>query len=482
MSTNLSTMLAAAPQVLAGEESAPHQLQQAAPVTSGTALELDQWDLNRGSEILERSEPLRKALGAFAEHTDEDYHIKCAADFYAAAYKPQPAVCEHPDASIASRAQFMQALLETPEYRSLHESTCLNQMASEMASVEFSGQFVAMVEKEGARKEAYEKKHGKQPDPNDPKEQMRQEMAALRAANKAVKAAQKEVDDTAEACKAMGLGQGDAGRPLSLSTVGPLFERIKNNARLRAIFNLSGRYRRVAQSRQQSKQIHGYEDMVGITLDDNLATLLSEELAMLCDEDMELDAMRRLLEKESLAAEYRGSEHIAKGPVVICVDESGSMQGQPIANAKAIALAMAWIARHQKRWCALVGYSGGTEGTLCVLPPGMNSDAELLDWLEHFYGGGTPMDVPLAELPGKYWGMMNAPKGKTDLILITDAIVNVPSTMRDTFLKWKAAEKVRCISLVIGDRAGDLGQVSDEVHLLNNLNTSEAGVLSCLSI
>ena len=41
-----------------------------------------------------------------------------------------------------------------------------------------------------------------------------------------------------------------------------------------------------------------------------------------------------------------------KGPVIVCTDESGSMHGEKNHTSKALALAMAWVARRQKRWVA----------------------------------------------------------------------------------------------------------------------------------
>jgi len=43
---------------------------------------------------------------------------------------------------------------------------------------------------------------------------------------------------------------------------------------------------------------------------------------------------------------------------------------EPVSTAKALALAMAWVARMQKRWCALVAYSGDSGERVLALPPG----------------------------------------------------------------------------------------------------------------
>jgi len=102
--------------------------------------------------------------------------------------------------------------------------------------------------------------------------------------------------------------------------------------------------------------------------------------------------------------------------------------------------------------------------------------------LEHFYGGGTTLDVPLDKLPNEYWTEMGAPKGKTDVIIITDAQVHAPKQMVDNFNKWKESEKVRCISIILGARPGDLAKVSNEVHCLPSLTVDCDAATSCMSI
>jgi uncharacterized protein with von Willebrand factor type A (vWA) domain len=116
-----------------------------------------------------------------------------------------------------------------------------------------------------------------------------------------------------------------------------------------------------------------------------------------------------------------------------------------------------------------------------VIPPGTNDEIALLKWLEHFFSGGTDMDVPLAELPLK-WSSLGCPRGKTDLIMITDAICHVPPAIEKSFLAWKAAENVKLDTIVINARAGDLDRVSDKVHLIRKLGLDSECVAECLSL
>jgi uncharacterized protein with von Willebrand factor type A (vWA) domain len=223
--------------------------------------------------------------------------------------------------------------------------------------------------------------------------------------------------------------------------------------------------------------------MVGITVDDDFSKLLASELAHLDDPDLEDEALLRITSKQAMARDFRGYEKVGKGPIVVCVDESSSMSGDNIYNAKAFALAMARVAKHQGRWCCLVGFSSSYDpGTRVVLPPNRWDEGKLLDWVGHFRAGGTDLDVPIKTLPFEWWGEIKAPKGKTDIILITDGEMEAPDHLRIPFLDWKKKEKVRMTGLVLGWNAGELRKVCDDVELIRSISTDEEAISKCLSI
>src|SRR5262249_30227830 len=177
----------------------------------------------------------------------------------------------------------------------------------------------------------------------------------------------------------------------------------------------------------------------------------------------------------------RGAEPGGRGPVVVCLDESGSMGGEKIHTAKALALALTWVARQQGRWCALVAYSGDSGERLLPLPPGRWDESQLADWLTAFIGKGSDLDVPVRELPRMYQEL-RAPAADTDVIVITDARVRIPADVRDRFCAWKQSAKARVIALVIDSAPGDLAGVADEVHTVRSLSADEAAIGRVLSV
>ncbi len=461
---------------------------------SPTALQLDAWSLRQGKEMLDEAKAdtegglyprlVPPAADSSPSLASQEKAANTLADFFGAAFESEPKL--NPACEDLMRHEFVKQLLETPDYHALHEQTVYNRNASEIAASAFTRQYVELVEETAKKKEKADKdaREGKTPKGGKGKDKDDLGIPMLKAVGEALKEAQAEVDEAEDTANALGGLGGEDGK-IDPKKAGALFKRVQKSEKLRRICELAGRFRRLAQSKQRQKTEHGLDDVVGVVLDGDIGRLLPSELAKLNDDDLELDTLRRLVERETQCREYKGVEPVALGPIVVTVDESGSMAGEKIYTAKALALALAWIARRQKRWVALVGFAGGTTGTRLALPPGKWDETKVCDWLEHFYSGGTRMDVPLSEVPNVYWPEFVAQgmaRGKTDLICITDAIVEIPEEMKNNFLAWKAVEKVKMYSLVVEGEPGDLAQVSDELYQVPSLSVSEEAVGKVLSI
>lgn len=435
---------------------------KAAP-TCPTAIEIDEWGMRRGRDLIDESERLRRTgVDEFA-----------AADFHAAAFDPDPVFTDGCDDG--RRAEFITQLLDTPECHALRADTMLDDTAAAIAATAFAEQF-AVLTKDDAKRE----REGK-PEGASPADEMGKEMAALRAVGRALAVAGEEVGEMKDAAEAMGMGAAGATDP---AAVAAMFKRVRSDPTLKRICELAGRFRMVARSKQRTKVSHGFDDIVGVEPAGDIGRLLPMELAKLAVPELELDTLRRLVERQTLCRQYQSVEPVGKGPIIVCIDESGSMEGEKANTAKALALALAWVARSQKRWCGLVAYSGGSPPRSLTLPADRWDEGKLCDWLSAFIGYGSEIDVPVREMPWLY-AEMGAPKGATDLIFLTDALCDIKPAVSVPFMEWKAAEKVRLITLVIGTRdpsKSGLAQISDECHAVPSLAATAVAVDRVLSI
>ncbi len=446
------------------------------PDLSETVLHIDKWGMRRAHELLRRE--WNQDGNATPDSKWCRHCLDTLADAHTACFEPVPKLDENPQDRV--RSKWFEQLLSTPEYRAMHSQTCLDDALSEIGTKQLAGQWQTYLESltEQEQKDI-EDGFG---DPDGGNESIESEMKRIRSCNQAVQQAEQDVSEAQDAARGLGLGDGTNSR-IDGTEMLKLFQKVRNNADLRRIIELTGAYKRVAQSCQRRKSFHGRDDMVGIEMGGDPARLVPSELAMLADPDLELDVLRRIAERQALCREYRGMEPVAKGPIVVCVDESGSTSGEPHAQAKAFALSMGWIAKFQNRWIAFVGFATAREGTLATFPPGQWDQEKLIGWLTHFYDGGTSLHVPCVKLPFEYWNDIKAPRGKTDIVIITDARLTCPDGMRDKFLNWKQEEHAKCYGLVIGQHdVGELAKICNRCWTVPVLNVEQDVVSEILSI
>lgn len=111
------------------------------------------------------------------------------------------------------------------------------------------------------------------------------------------------------------------------------------------------------------------------------------------------------------------------GPIILCLDTSGSMMGARETIAKAMVLECMRQAKSQQRQCYLYSFSGPgdcQELELKVTGKGVSS---LLEFLASSFHGGTDVDEPfiraLSRLDEEEWS-------NADILLVTDGEIRPP--------------------------------------------------------
>ena len=132
-------------------------------------------------------------------------------------------------------------------------------------------------------------------------------------------------------------------------------------------------------------------DIEGITVGNNLSALLPSEVALLSDGNTQDIFYRNYAEKRlqvfaSASQSTRPDEH-KDGPVIICVDESSSMTGEPLKTAIMLAYAVTIIAKRRHRQVLIVAYSDSHK-MMWVESLGRQRK-QLLDFLSNVSMGGN---------------------------------------------------------------------------------------------
>ena len=206
----------------------------------------------------------------------------------------------------------------------------------------------------------------------------------------------------------------------------------------------------------------------GITYSNDVSSILPSELALWKHRTTKPLFKSKFMKKELLSFKYKlkkkeniekvefeevaiGKKEEEKGPIIICVDTSGSMSGTPENIAKTIVFALAKIALKEKRRCYLISFSCNIETIELTDFKGGKSIEKLVAFLRMSFNGGTDASPALQHslklLQEEDWNC-------ADVLVVSDFVMNnLPPELEEAINAEKEKE-TRFFSLVIG-RSGN---------------------------
>ncbi|KAG2436957.1 hypothetical protein HXX76_006473 [Chlamydomonas incerta] len=137
-----------------------------------------------------------------------------------------------------------------------------------------------------------------------------------------------------------------------------------------------------------------------------------------------------------------------RGPILLCVDTSGSMRGARETVAKALALECMRAAREQERGCFVFAFSGPAEVREIELNMDAASVNNLLEFLEKMFNGGSDFNEPVKRCLDR---LTDAKWANSDILLVSDGELRqpAPAIMRK-LAGAKEALGLRVHGLVVG--------------------------------
>lgn len=174
------------------------------------------------------------------------------------------------------------------------------------------------------------------------------------------------------------------------------------------------------------------QEVKGVTVGGDLSLVLASERAEAASGHpaMADAAAMRIMQSKALALRVAGEKPSGRGPLVVAVDESGSMSDYMSRNrntwAKACLAALARVAHEENRMVAVVHYADTVRRRRCA--PGDRS--EMLEAVKHFFNGGT--DTHCALVAAHEEVRMLAVEGVhgADVVLVTDGVDDKVLAMR----------------------------------------------------
>ena len=261
-----------------------------------------------------------------------------------------------------------------------------------------------------------------------------------------------EMSEFERALAAWGDGEADPTE-LSIDERLDLFRRLTDDPRLRAATELLGRARYRASAAHKAIISSAPARISGITLGSRLDRVLPSELLLLGDPAAEIEFMRRFAEHELALHKIEEEGPKRRGPLIACIDESSSMEGEPDTAAKTIALALTGIARADGRDAAVIRFAGPGHVELTALPKGLAGIAETAAVLASFLGGGTDFNGPLAAA----YDLVEADArfAEADVLLLTDGEAGVSEATLERVQAAAAANAARLFLVAVGGGAGN---------------------------
>jgi uncharacterized protein with von Willebrand factor type A (vWA) domain len=190
-----------------------------------------------------------------------------------------------------------------------------------------------------------------------------------------------------------------------------------------------------------SQQLLTYEDRGG-----------ADPMAMVCPDSRAREHWQQSPETAPLG----------QGPMLVCLDTSGSMRGAPENVAKACVLQALRTAHAAGRACRLLAFGGAgelVEQELALTPEGLE---HLLALMEQSFDGGTDVQTPLERAVAL---VQQGRFALADILIVSDGEFGVTPATLEALRKSKKSLGLRIHGILIGDRETiGLLEVCDAIH------------------
>jgi uncharacterized protein with von Willebrand factor type A (vWA) domain len=182
-------------------------------------------------------------------------------------------------------------------------------------------------------------------------------------------------------------------------------------------------------------------------------------------EAFENDFYDRYLRDDLLTNQMIQKYDKRKGPIVLCYDGSGSMEGVKIKETQSHILAIIEIAKIQKRHLILIQFASASEPLyIKEINPSNLSAQDVFDVLDEFICGGTDFEKPLSK--AIEYIKSNQHK-KSDILFITDGQCEIRDAFKKSFLQLKQERDFKLYTIIMHAYTyrdfGDIGDISDHV-------------------
>lgn len=221
----------------------------------------------------------------------------------------------------------------------------------------------------------------------------------------------------------------------------------------------------------------------GITRSDSISRMLPQESSLLTNpilkklwhakraehallsytvEGTEVLETEEKLEQESVTEKQGNKTNKNRGPMVICLDTSGSMKGLPENIAKATVLECLKVAYKERRRCYVYLFGSKKEVSKLDVTLDASGFNDLLNFLTMSFGGGTdaegPLNKALEKCDSEEWY-------KADILLVSDGEFPVSSVLSRKIGNRREKQGLQVHGIQIGNtHYTSMNKICDPIH------------------
>jgi uncharacterized protein with von Willebrand factor type A (vWA) domain len=280
-------------------------------------------------------------------------------------------------------------------------------------------------------------------------------------------------DETNEAISSLhGVEVGTGKNANDLKAKRDLADRLRNNKRLKELAIKLGALRRIwVQRKRAKKATANYEAITGATFGNDVTKAFPAELALAATPQGRALFALKFSQKTILTKDYTANQNnLGKGPVVMYIDVSGSMGGEPELWSKAIAFVVAEEALKENRKVFIHLFDTRIDQSIELKPKASNTMA-LLDFVATWtLGGGTSFNAVISHAVDH--GCKDA---RADVLLITDGHSDINENLERRLKLFKQSTGTQWSTVCINTEVPAVcKKFSDDMYSVNVYNTESS--------
>lgn len=244
-----------------------------------------------------------------------------------------------------------------------------------------------------------------------------------------------------------GWGNDQSAEALRILMDETLVTKVTRQDAFRQILKVAGRMMNLY-AQAKAEKVPPSPPPIGVEFGDRLSDIVPSELGLLSNPDTEDLFYQRWAEGKLLIYDHKRKKASGKGPLVFCIDNSGSMTGQPWIHACAVYVALAGQALKEHRRIAVIRFATNVSD-----PTEIKDVEKLVEELEALgsrgLGFGTYFDRPLDKAVEFIDTVKAGTWANADVILITDGDCNTSKQWTDQYKETQKKLGIRVFGVNI---------------------------------